>query len=54
MFSEEMNSWIRERAARQRLIPKALQREPAEKAKEQSPMNALIRRAAAREEKADK
>jgi hypothetical protein len=54
--SEEINRQIRERAARQRLIPKALRREPAslEEPKEQSPMNALIRKAAGRSEEADK
>jgi hypothetical protein len=50
MASEDINRWIRERAARQRLVPKALRREakPDEKPKEESPINALIRKAAGR------
>jgi hypothetical protein len=46
--SEEINRWIRERAARQRLIPKALRREQAQENPQQSPMNELIRRLAGR------
>jgi hypothetical protein len=45
--SEEINRQIRERAARQRLIPKALRRERDEEPK-QSRINALIRKAAGR------
>jgi hypothetical protein len=48
--SEDINRWIRERAARQRLIPECLRQERDEKPKEESHMNALIRRVAGRGE----
>jgi hypothetical protein len=48
--SEDINRWIREKAARQRLIPRSIRRlaEEQEQPKEQSRINQLIRKAAGR------
>lgn len=57
MSSEEVNRWIRERAARQKLIPECLRREQGEEKPLQestAAINETIRRLAGRDEKADK
>ena len=49
MGSEEMNERIRDKATRQRLIPKSLQRARDEEKPKQSTVSAAIRKAAGKD-----